>query len=57
MRLVLNKIASENIADLFPSNWQPRPIMSTDDEKQYKVITAGDSHVPTLWVPTRREHY
>ena len=23
MRLVLNKIASENITDLFPSNWQP----------------------------------
>ena len=39
MRLVLNKVASENITDLFPSDWHPRPIMSTEQEKQYKVLT------------------
>ena len=38
-RLVLNKVASENITDLFPSDWHPRPIMSTEQEKQYKVLT------------------
>ena len=39
VRLVLNKVASENITDLFPSDWHPRPIMTTEDEKHYKVIT------------------
>ena len=45
MRLVLNKVSSENITDLFPSDWHPRPIMSTDDEKQYKVITELMTHM------------
>ena len=45
VRLVLNKVASENITDLFPSDWHPRPIMSTDDEKQYKVITELMTHM------------
>ena len=45
MRLVLDKVASENITDLFPSNWHPSPIMSTDDEKQYKVITELMTHM------------
>ena len=45
MRLVLNKVASENITDLFPSDWHPRPIMSTDDEKQYKVMTELMTHM------------
>ena len=45
MRLVLNKVASENITDLFPSDWHPRPIMSTDDEKQYKVMTELMTHI------------
>ena len=35
-RPVLNKVASENITDLFPSDWHPMPIMSTEQEKQYK---------------------
>ena len=39
MRLVLNKVASENITDVFPSDWHPRPIMSTEQKKQYKVMT------------------
>ena len=39
MGLVLNKVASENITDLIPSDWQPRPSMSTEQEKQYKVLT------------------
>ena len=45
MRLVLNKVASENITDLFPSDWHPRPIMSTQDEKQYKVMTELMTHM------------
>ena len=45
MRLVLNKVASENVTDLFPSDWHPRPIMSTDDEKQYKVMTELMTHM------------
>ena len=45
MRLVLNKVASENITELFPSDWHPRPTMSTDDEKQYKVLTELMTHV------------
>ena len=50
MRLVLNKVASENIPDLFPSDWQPRTIMSTEQEKQYKVLTeVDDRDVPSVW--------
>ena len=45
VRLVLNKVASENITDLFPSDWHPRPMMSTDEEKQYKVITELRTHL------------
>ena len=39
MRLMLNKVVSANITDLFPSNWQPRSTMSTVQEKQYQVLT------------------
>ena len=39
LRLVLNKVASENITELFPSDWHPRPILSTEQQKQYKVLT------------------
>ena len=45
MRLVLNKVASENITDLFPPDWHPRPIMSTEHEKQYKVMTELMAHM------------
>ena len=45
VRLVLNKVASENITDLFPSDWHPKPMMSTDEEKQYKVITKLMTHL------------
>ena len=45
VRLVLNKVASENITDLFPSDWHPRPMMSTEEEKQYKVITELMTHL------------
>ena len=44
-RLVLNKVASDNITELFPSDWHPRPMMSTDEEKQYKVITELMTHL------------
>ena len=36
MRLALNKVASENITDLFPTDW---PTISSVQEKQYKVLT------------------
>ena len=39
MRLVLDKVASENIADLCHTDWHPRPTMSNVQEKQYKVLT------------------
>ena len=39
LRLVLNKVASENITELVPSDGLPRPSMSPEQEKQYKVLT------------------
>ena len=45
VRLVLNKVASENITELFPSDWHPRPMMSTDEEKQYKVMIELMTHL------------
>ena len=33
LRLVLNKFASENNTELFPSDGQPRPSMSTEQQK------------------------
>ena len=38
VRMVLNKVASENITELFPSDWHPRPTMTTDDEKEFQVL-------------------
>ena len=35
MRLELNKVASENITDLFPTDWHPRPTISSVQEEQY----------------------
>ena len=45
VRLVLNKVASENITELFPSDWHPRPTMTTDDEKQYQVLKEMMTHM------------
>ena len=45
VRLVLNKVASDNITELFPSDWHPRPMMSTDEEKQYKVLVELMTHL------------
>ena len=39
MRLILNKVASDNIADLFPSDWAPKPCFSDIQEKHYKVLS------------------
>ena len=33
MRLILNKVASDNLADLFPSDWCPKPLFSELQEK------------------------
>ena len=45
VRLVLNKVASENITELFPSDWHPRPTMTTEDEKQYQVLKEMMTHM------------
>ena len=39
MRLILNKVAADNIADLFPNDWAPRPCFSDIQEKHYKVLS------------------
>ena len=39
MRLILKKVASDNIADLFPSDWAPKPCFSDIQEKHYKVLS------------------
>ena len=39
MRLILNKVASDNIADLFPSDWSPKPSFSELQEKHFKVLS------------------
>ena len=39
LRLVLKKVTSENITELVPSDGKPRPSMSSEQEKQYKVLT------------------
>ena len=39
MRLILNKVASDNIADLFPSDWAPKPCFSNIQEKHFKVLS------------------
>ena len=39
MRLILNKVASDNIANLFPSDWAPKPCFSDIQEKHLKVLS------------------
>ena len=39
MRLILNKVASDNIADLFPSDWAPKPCFSDVQEKHFKIMS------------------
>ena len=39
MRLILNKVAADNIGDLFPSDWAPKPCFSDIQEKHYKVLS------------------
>ena len=39
MRLVLNKVAADIIADLFPTDWHPRPPITNVQEKYFKVLT------------------
>ena len=39
MRLIFNKVASNNIADLFPSDWAPKPLFSELQEKHFKVLS------------------
>ena len=39
MRLVLNKVAADNITDLFSTDWHPKPLPSNVQEKHFKVLT------------------
>ena len=39
MRLILNKIASDNIADLFTSDWVLKPCFSEIQEKHFKILS------------------
>ena len=39
MRLVLNKVAADNITDLFPTDWHPKPPLSNVQEKHFKILT------------------
>ena len=39
MRLIINKITSDNIADLFPSDWAPKPCFSEIQEKHFKILS------------------
>ena len=39
MRLILNKVASDNIVDLFPSDWAHKPCFSDIQEKHFKVLS------------------
>ena len=39
MRLVLNNVAADNITDLFPTDWNPKPPPSNVHEKHFKVLT------------------
>ena len=39
MRLILNKVASDNIADPFSSDWAPKPCFSDIQEKHFKLLS------------------
>lgn len=39
MRLMLNKVAVDNISDLFSTDWHPRPSPSTVQEKHFTALT------------------
>ena len=39
MRLVLSKVAADNISDLFPTGWHTKPLPYDVQEKHFKVLT------------------
>ena len=39
MRLVLNKVAADNISDLFTTDWHAKPLPSNVQEKHFKLLT------------------
>ena len=39
MRLVLNKVAANNISDLFPAEWHPKSLPPNIQEKHFEVLT------------------
>ena len=38
MRLVLKKVTADNVSDLFPTDWYPKPPPSNVQEKHFKVL-------------------
>ena len=52
MRLVLNKVASENITDLFPDRLAPKANHFQCSRKAVQSINRSDDRdVPTVWTP------
>ena len=39
MRLILNKVMSNNIVDLFPSDWAPKACFSELQKKHFKILS------------------
>ena len=53
MRLILNKVASDNIADLFPSDWAPKPMFLRHPGEAFQSVIRGDDcNVLPVWNPT-----
>ena len=50
MRLILNKVASDNIADLFPSDWAPNAMFLRHSGKAFQSAIRGDDcNVLPVW--------
>ena len=53
LRLVLNKVTSENITELVTSDGQPRTSMSIEQEQEQvqSINRSDDRDVPSMWAP------
>ena len=50
MRLILNKVTSDNIANLFPSDWAPKPCFSEIKKKTFQnSVRSDDCNVLPVW--------
>ena len=53
MRLILNKVASDNIADLFPSDWAPKAMFLRHPGEAFQSAIRGDDcNVLPVWNTT-----